>query len=145
CAEPLFKILAQRIEVDVFNGHLQPMVTIVPASTAGLAHPQPVGRPVANPGKTLSLDKSLRQARGDVVFALPVRTQAPQDSAQNVAGQMWHTHMGQNEKTAIVSYQREPLLALLSAPADEGITVFYFPGRSAKEHASQVTSVTIPN
>ena len=57
---------------------------------------------------------------------------------------MRHAHMRQNEKAAIVNEQREPLLALLSAPADEGITGFYFPGRSGKEHAGQVASVTVP-
>src|SRR5690242_17640428 len=88
--------------------------------------------------RTLALNKSLRQARRDVVFTLPVGVQPPQDSAQNVAGQMRHAHMGQNEKTTIVNYQREPFLALLSAPADEGITGLYFPGRSGKEHAGQV-------
>jgi hypothetical protein len=36
---------------------------------------------------------------------------------------------------AIVNYQHESLLALLSAPADEGITGFDFPGRGAKEQA----------
>src|SRR5437588_529662 len=56
---------------------------------------------------------------------------------------MRHTHMGQNEKTAIVNDQREPLLALLSAPTYEGVTGFYFPGRSGKEHAGQVASVTV--
>ena len=104
CAEPLFKIVAQRVEVDVFNGHLHRMVAIVPAAAASLPHPQPVGRPVANTGKTLALDKSLRQARREMVFALPVGAQPAQDSAQNVAGQMRHAHMGQNEKTAIVNY-----------------------------------------
>src|ERR1700737_1604518 len=52
--------------------------------------------------------------------------------------------MGQNEKTGIVYYQGESLLALLGAPADEAITSFDFPRRSAKEHAGQVSSVTVP-
>jgi len=121
------------------------VVAIVPAATTSLSHPQPVGCPVADSGKTLALDKSLRKARRDLVFELPIGTQPPQDSAQNVAGQMWHAHMGQNEKTAIVNYQAESLLALLSTPADEAITSFCFPGRSAKEHAGQVASITVPN
>ena len=75
---------------------------------------------------------------------LPVGAQPPQDNAQNVAGQMRHAHMGQNEKAAIVNYKGEPLLALLSTPADEDITGFYFPGRSSKEHAGQVAPVTVP-
>jgi hypothetical protein len=58
---------------------------------------------------------------------------------------MGYPHLGQNEKTAIVNDQTEPLLALLSAPADEGITGLYFPGRSRKEHTGQVATVTIPN
>ncbi len=37
-----------------------------------LVPPQPVGGPVADPGKTLALDKSLRQARRELVFTLPV-------------------------------------------------------------------------
>jgi hypothetical protein len=81
-----------------------------------------IGRPVANPGKTIALDKSLCHAGRDGVFALPVTAQSAQDSAQDVAGQMRHAHMRQNEKAAIVNDQRESLLALLSAPADEGIT-----------------------
>jgi len=52
--------------------------------------------------------------------------------------------MGQNEKAAIVNYEREPLLTLLCAPADEVITGFDFPGRSGKEYAGQVASVTVP-
>ena len=98
-----------------------------------------------NPGKTIALDKGLCQARRDGVFALPVTAQSAQDSAQNVAGQMRHAHMRQNEKAAIVNDQRESLLALLSAPADEGITGFDFPGRSAKEQAGQVATITVPN
>jgi hypothetical protein len=43
------------------------------------------------------------------------------------------------------SEQTEPLLALLSAPADEGITGRYFPCRSAKEHTGQVAPITVPN
>ncbi len=62
-----------------------------------------------------------------------------------MAGQMWHAHLGQNEKAAIVDNQRESLLALLSAPADEGITGSDFPGRRAKEQAGQVPTSTIPN
>ena len=121
------------------------MVAIVPAAATSLAHWQPVGRPVAKTGKTLALDKSLRQAGREVVFALPVAAQPAQDSAQNVAGQMRHAHMGQNEKAAIVNYERQSLLALLDAPADEGITGFDFPGRGAKEQAGQVTTKTVAN
>src|ERR1700720_206043 len=121
------------------------MVAIVPAAPASLPHPQPVGGPVADTAKTLAFDKSLRQARREMVFTLPVRAQPAQDRAQNVAGQMGSPHLGQNEKTAIVNDETEPLLALLSAPADEGITGLYLPGRSCKEHAGQVASVTVPN
>src|SRR6202521_3104051 len=60
-AEPLLKILTQRVEVDVFERHLQGMVSITPATATSLAHGSPVGRPVANPGKTIALDKSLCQ------------------------------------------------------------------------------------
>jgi len=115
------------------------------AAATSLAHPQPVGRPVANPGKTIAFDKSLCQAWRDGVFALPVTAQSAQDSAQNVAGQMRHAHMRQNEKAAIVNDQRESLLALLSTPADEGITGSDFPGRSAKEQAGQVATTTVAN
>src|ERR1700686_3849449 len=62
-----------------------------------------------------------------------------------MAGQMRDPHMRQNEKAAIVNNQREPLLALLSAPADEGITGSDFPGRSAKEQAGQVATTTVAN
>src|SRR5258708_21983360 len=51
--------------------------------------------------------------------------------------------MGRTEKADIVNDEREPLLALLSAPADEGITGFDFPGCSGKEYAGQVPSVTV--
>src|SRR3984957_5273301 len=121
------------------------MIPVMSAAATSLAHPQPVGRPGANPGKALALDKSLCQVRCDGVFALPVRAQSAQDSAQNVAGQMRHAHMRQNEKAAIVNDQREALLALLSAPADEGVTGSDFPGRSAKEQAGQVATTTVPN
>jgi len=119
------------------------MIPVMSAAATSLAHPQPVGRPVANPGK--ALDKSLCQARCDGVFALPVSAQSAQDSAQNVADQMRHAHMRQNEKAAIVNDQRESLLALLSTPADEGITGSDFPGRSAKEQAGQVATTTVAN
>src|ERR1700674_2120756 len=66
-AEPLLKILTERVEVDVFDGHLQGMVPINSATATSLAHWPPVGRPVANPGKTIALDKSLCQARCDRV------------------------------------------------------------------------------
>ncbi len=62
-----------------------------------------------------------------------------------MTGQMRHPHMRQNEKAAIVNEQRESLLALLSTPADEGITGSDFPGRSAKEQTGQVTTTTIAN
>ena len=48
------------------------MVSITPATATSLAHGSPVGRPVANPGKTIALDKSLCQAWCERVFALPV-------------------------------------------------------------------------
>jgi hypothetical protein len=34
---------------------------------------------------------------------------------------------------------------LLSTPADEGITGPDFPGRSAKEQAGQIATITVPN
>ena len=101
-AEPLLKILTEPVEVDVFNGHLQGMIPVMSAAATSLAHPQPVGRPVANPGKTIAFDKSLCQAWRDGV-SLPVTAQSAQDSAQNVAGQMRHAHMRQNEKAVIVN------------------------------------------
>jgi hypothetical protein len=121
------------------------MIPIISAAATSLTHRQPVSRPVANPGKTIALDKNLCPARCDRVFALPVGGQSAQNSAQNVAGQMRDAHMRQNEKAAIVNNQRESLLAPLSAPADEGITGFDFPGRSSKEQAGQVATITVPN
>jgi len=55
------------------------------------------------------------QARREVVFALPVAAQPAQDSAQNVAGQMGHAHMGQNKKAAIVNYERQSAKRPLSS------------------------------
>ena len=62
-----------------------------------------------------------------------------------MAGQMRDPHMRQNEKAAIVNNQREPLLALLGTPADEGVTGSDFPGRRAKEQAGQVPTTTVAN
>ena len=54
---------------------------------------------------------------------------------RRIAPRMWlarcgNAHMGQNEKTAIVNYQPEPLTTPLRAPADEGVTGLNFPGRA---------------
>src|SRR6202045_4926349 len=64
---------------------------------------------------------------------------------RNVFDCLFDLRLGQNEKAAIVNYQRESLLALLSAPADELITGFDFPGRGAKEQAGQVATITVAN
>src|ERR1700676_1581923 len=62
-----------------------------------------------------------------------------------MAGQMRDPHMRQNEKAAIVNNQREPLLALLGTPADEGVTGSDFPGPRAKEQAGQGPTTTRAN
>jgi hypothetical protein len=70
------------------------VVVAVPAATASLADQQPVGRPVADTAEAFPLDKALRQARCQLVFALPICAQPAQHQAQDVAGQMRYAHMG---------------------------------------------------
>src|ERR1700751_4378494 len=134
-AEPLAEIRAQRVEVNVLERHLQAMLSVGPAAPAALAHALPIGRTVADSGKAFSLHKGLREAWHDRVLALPIPSQAAQQPAQNVTGQMGNLHVWQDQKAGVIDHRPEMLAPLRRAPANEGLAGSYLPGCRAKKRA----------
>ena len=66
------------------------------------------------------------------VLLLPIAAQAPDDGAQDVAGQMRHPHPGQDQETRVVGHPREALPTLLGSPADERVAGLALPGGRTK-------------
>jgi hypothetical protein len=66
----------QGIEIDVFNGNLVvgAIGPVLAAAALGLAHANPVGRPVTSTRKAVAFHEGFQQINGMAVFALPVAT-----------------------------------------------------------------------
>ena len=58
--------------------------------------------------------------------------------AQEMAGQMRHTHPGQDEKAGIVGHEVEVGGSGVRLPADKGVARGGFPGGGTEEEAGQI-------
>lgn len=67
------EIRDQRLEIDLFQGHLESELSIIAAASGGGADLDPSGRLVASARKAVALDKSLDQMNRMPVFVPPVR------------------------------------------------------------------------
>jgi hypothetical protein len=83
--------------------------------------------------KAVRLDEGLQEMNRMPVLILPVRAQAPGNPAQDMAGQMRHSHPGQDEETGVVGQSRQMASARLRGPANEGVAGLALPGGRAKQ------------
>ena len=78
--------------------------------------------------KAVRLDEGLQEMNRMPVLILPVRAQAPGNPAQDMAGQMRHSHPGQDEETGVVGQSWQMASARLRGPANEGGAGLALPG-----------------
>src|ERR1019366_6929032 len=89
------------------------------------------------------LDEGFQQINRMTILILPVMAQAPGDPAQDMAGQMRHSHPGQDEETAVVGQSRQMAATRCRGPADEGVAGLALPGGRAKQETGYRTTVAL--
>lgn len=102
------------------------------AATGGLTDVEPVGCLVAGSSEAIGLDKGLQQHRTVAVSLLPIGGSLTGDAAEDLGGQSFRLHPGQDEKARVVDDQMHVAAPLLFGPADELIPRSGFPGGRAK-------------
>jgi hypothetical protein len=125
----------QRVHIDVFDRHLKPVISVLPASALALADPAPVCGPVAGPGKAGSIDEGLHQTQIVTVFCYPVMAQSSEACTEDTTGQMGDPNPWKDQKAGVVGYQAQILPAGRPVPADKSVTWGGFPGRRTKQQA----------
>lgn len=75
-AKALFKILGERIDIQIFNRNRERSITVLTASALSLADPQPIGGLIARPYKTRSVNKGLYQTQIMPIALVPVTAQS---------------------------------------------------------------------
>ncbi len=133
------------IEINCLHRHAQSLVTVLPGPAFGLPDIEPVRGLIADTFEAVSLHKGLHQVDGMAVFLDPVLPETSHDPAQEMAGQMRHTHPGQDEKAGIVGHEVEVGGSGVRLPADKGVARSGFPGGGTEEEAGQILPGAIPH
>src|SRR5271157_442853 len=109
------------------------MLPVHATASGGLSDMDPVGGAIAGSAKTFRIHQGLQQQGTTPVADLPVAWHSPCAQRQNLAGQSFDLHPGQNQKSSIVDDRLEAVPPLLVAPADPLIPRLHLPGRRSPE------------
>ncbi len=137
-APPLQGARRQRIEEHPLAGQAALGCAVLPAAAGGHADLDPVGRAVGGAG-TGGLDTGLHQPGGDAVALLPVGSDAPDQLAEHVRGEMLHLDGGQNEEAAVADDGLQVGGAFGVGPAQPGVARGEPPGGGADRQAAEHT------
>jgi hypothetical protein len=92
----------ERVAPDGLKGSIGLVGVVVFAPPGGRTQTDPIGSPIASPLEVLGIDKGLKPIDRMAVKSLPVAGNDPGALCQQVRGQMWDPHPGENKKTAVV-------------------------------------------
>src|SRR6266446_9833834 len=100
----LAKMLAQWIDVNIF-GWLRRLhrIAALSASAPSLPYAQPIGRAIASPPESASLDKTFQQIDRMSVLMLPILRESPDRLAQEATGQAGDSQPGNNPLAILVA------------------------------------------
>ena len=115
------------------------MVTVLSASSTGVADPQPIGGPIAGAPEEVSLNEGFYQLDWMAVFLLPIDGETPGDLTKNMAGQMRYPDPGQNQKPGVIGDEVQITSAGNIGPTEKVVTRRGPPRSRAKEHTGQVS------
>ena len=133
----------QPIEINRFGRHPQSVVSILSPAPARVAHAEPVGRTVTSAAKAPTLHERLQPVEPVAILRLPIGINAPRGKSQQVAGQVRCPHMGQDQKTGVISQSRQPRHPLRLAPAQVLIARGATPGWRTEEQSASIPSKAI--
>lgn len=133
----LYRLLLQRINQDLFGDCIVGISLSGFRETSCLSDHPPVGGSITSSGETWCLDEGLSQENGMAMDSQPVVCQTFQVQRENFRGQVFDTDAGQNEKTAVVGNQVEPLVLDDRSPSDKAVSIFAFQGCGLPTKQSQ--------
>src|SRR5579864_1569239 len=142
-AEPLSGIAHQGVKVNVLDRLSMTFMLAVHATPPpGLAHPDPVGSPVAGATKTRHIHQGFQQHGMTPEVLLPVSRHLPCTQRQDLAGESFDVHPRQNQESTVVDDLLQVPLSLCLAPADPRIPSPHLPGRRVPEQTGQLPIAT---
>lgn len=96
---------------------------------------EPVRGLVADALEAVSLHKGLHHVDGMAVLIDPVLPDTPHDPAKDMAGQMRHTHPGQDEEACIIGHEVDVVFSCCRLPPNKGVARSDCPGGGTEEEA----------
>ena len=87
----------------------------------GVAHIDPVGRFVNGSGKPLRVHKGFEQHNRMAENCLPIGQQSLLAQRQDAGGQIRKMPVGQDQKTAVICNQFQPIVLMAKVPSDPAI------------------------
>ena len=138
-AQPLSKVLLQRIDQYDLFGQLSLPIPILAPAPLGHADELPVGRPVTASMKTAGLHERFHQHRPVAEAFQPILAHPLQGQSQHLRGQILYPHPGQDQKPAIVDDIGQVFSTGFRTPADPSISPLHPQRRRAEGQRAQPT------
>jgi len=144
-AQSLPKIFSERIHVDVFRGHLDRMISVIPGTSFCLTGENPVGCLVTGTVESIVLHEGLQYIHGVAVLLYPVTADTPGYLGEDMTGQVRNRYPGENEKPCVIGKGGEVCLTPLLIPAYKLIAGGRLPGSGSKEKTRQKAIIAVSN
>ena len=127
----------QRINPKHFLAQPGLVQRVLTTTTTAQANRLPVGRPVTPPDEALTVYERFHQKGSIAVASLPILSQTCQRLGQDMAGQIGHLDVRQNQKAAVIDNQVQIFTSALPAPTNPEVAIRQLPSRAAEGQRSQ--------
>jgi hypothetical protein len=118
-AQFLPEVFRERVEIDVFNAAVKPVVMSPFSHSLGFTHMDPVGGLVAGSPEAVPFHKGFKQVDREMVDPEPILRDSFGIEGEELGGQAFDGNPGQDEKAGVVSHHGEVFHFCHRVPADE--------------------------
>src|ERR1017187_9056645 len=136
-AQALSPVAVKRKQEDVLAYPLRLSAAIHAPAALRETYLCPVGGAITAAVITRPIHQCFQQHWLSAISGKPIAGQLPRRQGEDMAGQVRRPDPGQNEKAAVVDYQRQVVLAGRLAPTDARIPGRHLPGGAGEQQAGQ--------